>query len=284
MSKLRLVLLSLSVGFTAGLPAQTVDFVVLFKNQHYIQNGNGSVLNASPNPWEFRAEVETSNDSTATNPISSADLEVAFGSVSPDLNLTYADHVWSFSQLFAQKTGSMSLDETFANGSYTFNIGAQVLSLSLSGDLYPNHPTAFFDQGNWVSGVLHVDPTQSLEISSGTFVTNFLMGSSRVGLDLYGPGYGQSADTEEFGFNPNSLAMTIDANFLTPGATYHVRVEFNRFSDMDTVPVYGAQAIATYSAVLAFDVYAIPEPSTYAALLGGLALAGVLLHRRRRTA
>ena len=71
---------------------------------------------------------------------------------------------------------------------------------------------------------------------------------------------------------------------LANGNTTNVELNFINGIAMDTTSVPGATGLTAYVTILSFDIQAIPEPSTYAAILGALALAGVLIRRRRQLA
>lgn len=266
----------------ASVFAQTITFVVVEKKHIYTQTDTGTVTERASNPWGFQSAVEGDNLVTSTNPISSASTNVAAGSTSPNLTLVFntQDKNWGFSQLFSAQT---SLDATFADGNYTVNVGATPVTLALSGGLYPNNPVPTFSAGSWVGNKLEIDPTQALTINSSTFSTNFSSGLSRVGIDIYGGSYSQDVDTKAGGYTANSTFLTLAANALTGGQTYNVQVEFNRFTEIDSA-ISGADSVAVYSSVVEFQIYAIPEPSTYAAIFGGLACLGVAFKRRRALA
>ncbi len=73
--------------------------------------------------------------------------------------------------------------------------------------------------------------------------------------------------------NRVSLTTSLSSITLTSGQFFAVR-----FSDPDHSGADHGLSIDDFS--LAFT--AIPEPSTYAAIFGALALVGVVVHRRRQ--
>jgi hypothetical protein len=79
----------------------------------------------------------------------------------------------------------------------------------------------------------------------------------------------------------------INAGTLTAGQTYSFELVFvnSVYNDISTITSPGADVgLAGYVTIVNFDIQAIPEPSTYAAIFGALTLAGVMIHRRRRLA
>ncbi len=66
---------------------------------------------------------------------------------------------------------------------------------------------------------------------------------------------------------------------LTAG-NYTVEIEFNAVNELN-IGDFPAPAVALFTSRTQFSLQVIPEPSTYAAIFGAVALAGVMLHRRR---
>ena len=77
-------------------------------------------------------------------------------------------------------------------------------------------------------------------------------------------------------------SYVISAGTLTAGVTYGVSLRFNHnFIDYG-VAISGANGNSGFTTENFFQIQAIPEPPTYAAiLLGAVALAGVMIRRRR---
>lgn len=85
-------------------------------------------------------------------------------------------------------------------------------------------------------------------------------------------------------FRIRVTAPGVMPNRLTAGQTYYASLQFNNNNIDYAVPNLGNGNVG-YSVINEFEmlaVGAIPEPSTYAAIFGGLALAGAMIHRRRR--
>jgi len=258
--------------------AQVIEFAILLKKDYYVQTSAGSSTARSTDRWEFVASTDGQNI-TATSPVSGVSVNVAAGSTSPNLNLGFVaqDSEWRFSQYFATQT---ALNSTFAAGTYQYSIPGQTsVNLGFSGDLYPNNPFVSASTGTWSGGVLQFDPSQALTLTTNDFTTNFLSGSARIGIEVKRDSFVREGDTF-INNNDRSYAFTLAANTLTAGQTYTVTVEFNRFTAF--VEQNSINYVATYAAVTELQLQAIPEPSTYAAVVGGLALVGVGIYRRRR--
>ncbi len=119
------------------------------------------------------------------------------------------------------------------------------------------------------------------QISSSS-ITNFGPGNdigwtSLSALDFTSPITGGAAGSLDGNLTANrvSLSSSLTSITLTSGQYFAVR-----FSDIDHSGSDHALGIDDFS--LSYTVAAIPEPSTYAAIVGAVALVGVVIHRRRK--
>ncbi len=195
-----------------------------------------------------------------------------------------------------------NLNSAFGPGTYTISVsGFSDSSLTMTdlvgsatNDGLPNMPFVIATQNSnpvtWSGGKMLVDPTLELTIATTTFTTNYTAGMGRVGIGVFGSIPDQEASNEtspgSFIFSGNTAQLVIAANTFTSGQTYSGDMEFNsvQAAPTDLSGIYGgsAKGVVIYTAFLSFQVQAIPEPSTYAAIFGVLALAGVVIHRRRK--
>ena len=76
----------------------------------------------------------------------------------------------------------------------------------------------------------------------------------------------------------------IAAGTLTAGQVYDANLRFNNNFINYNTPFSGANGNIGYTISNDFQIQAIPEPSTYAAILGVVALGGVMIRRRRMAA
>jgi hypothetical protein len=159
------------------------------------------------------------------------------------------------------------------------NGSAQSVSgLNMTGDIYPDAP--MITGGTWSGGKLQLDPTinntinfTAFTLPSGSFGTG-----DRIFFSADDANYDQSSSTSVTSF-------VINAGTLTAGQSYDFELVFVNAVYVDTTSLTSTganQGFAGYVTITNFQVYAIPEPSTCAAIFGGLALAGVMLHRHRR--
>lgn len=172
---------------------------------------------------------------------------------------------------------SGSLNTAFADGDYSMQINTSgglqnITSFSLTGSVYPNVPQ--ITGATWSGGKLVIsDPTQAYTLNFTSF-SGFAAGDKIIlGID----------DAFDTSSTTSVTSFLIPANSFTAGQTTSGELNFVNVIDEDT-SIAGATGFTAYVSILSFQIQVIPEPSTYAAIFGALALAGVALHRRRRIA
>ncbi len=297
------VLLALILAMAAATiaSAQTISIVILDRSANYIQTTAGSSSLASSTPYSAEVFMNGAN----LNLISS------FSFKKPGDATTVYSGVQDGSEWQAPASGNMfstmsALNTAFGAGGYTISISRTVggpyadstLTMTnlvgTTNDGLPNTPFVIATQNSnpvtWSGGKMLVDPTLALTITTTTFSTNYTNGQGRVGVGVFGSIPDQEASNEtspgSFIFSGNSAQLVIAANTFAAGQFYSGDMEFNNLigSLVDLSGTYGgsAKGITIYSAFTSFQIQAIPEPSTYAAIFGALALAGVMIHRRRR--
>lgn len=293
MKSTRVFLALITVMAATIASAQTIQFVFVTKAETYTQTSTADPANVA-NPFMILASIDgTSGDPlTGSYPVSPT-VAVQSGSQSlitlspPGGN----DSSWSFESAgFADQA---TLNAAYGSGNYTFQSSSFsniVLSLS-NADLYPNAPKAIISTNTglgfqWINNTLEVNPSlfSTLTITTNTFTTNFSSTANHLGIN--GQNFQTEVSAESFNSATNSISVDIAAaTFLSGSASKSIELEFNNLISMipDT-PVAGANSISAFSTFTTFNIQVIPEPSTYAAIFGGLALAGVMIVRRRRTA
>ena len=196
-------------------------------------------------------------------------------------NLTYnTDH----SSWYYESSGhanEATLDGIYADTNYDFNFDGNTATVAVSNNLYSNVPVASMNTGSWSGGTFMVNASQALTISSNTFTTNYLDTASRIEIRVEGDGnsFSQSANNNNTG---DSLSLNLNAFDLTSGQSYRVEIGFTRF-DGSASMLSGTDTYGSFTTITTFDMSAVPEPSTFAALAGMLAL-GFAAARRRRPA
>lgn len=285
------LLASTAVGLWASLPSPEIQFVLLEKRSEWVVAGNG-VLTPAPDdpgsfsaPFGFRVQVEGNN----LNGISPAPTFTTAGGVglTPAMIYNAQDGSWNYRPAYGSQA---LLDGAYFNGDYTVTVGGTTLDLTLSGDAYPAPPMPVIEGGQWCNGILYVDSSQPLTLSTGCFegfgVTGVL---SHISMDIFGMNTSVSMES----FSPNSyvegnlstgsLSYAFGAGDLVSGQTYKVAMEFNTIVDVST-QLEGALGAALYTSYLTFEIQTlapIPEPGSYAAALG-LATFGLVIACRRR--
>lgn len=190
------------------------------------------------------------------------------------------DKQFEIAKAFADTT---ALYAAYNTGNYLFDIpngnlgntAPDQLTLTLSGSFASPFSIT---NGTWIGGKLQIDPTQAYTITFDTF-TGMVNGVDAIilGIDA---GYDTSTSTS----GTTSFLIPANSFTLAPGATTSAELVFAKFVDVDNSLGSLALSGGIYATIVSFQIQAIPEPSTYAAIFGGLALVGVAIHRRRRLA
>lgn len=267
----------------AVVHSQAVDFVPVLKIHDLVQTDASTVSDHPTMPWGFEAFIDGTGLSGS---FPSGPIEMDPPPAGSPIGFTFnaGEGSWEFNSngSFASQS---ALDTAFANGTYNLTIGGINFALNLTGDFYPNNPLATVSAGTWSGGKLVLtlaEAAAGFTISTNAFSGFVNDGTFRIGIDGDGASYVQNTET----FSTSSHSMNVAGGALTGGNTYHFNLEFNRIVSSSTAmqPTLGASAlgIAAYTVITSFDVQVIPEPSTYAMILGVLALAGVVIHRRRK--
>jgi hypothetical protein len=199
------------------------------------------------------------------------------------------------------------LSTTFPGGNYTIStVSFADITLNIpnlngtTNDGFGNTPFVVGTQdGNpvaWSGGKMLVDPTKELTLTTTAFTTNNGSANNRIGLNLNNNDLGFNREVTNdtipptFTFSGTSVQMQVLSGVggLTAGATYYGSLEFNVITslliDLSTFDagLSGGNGVSVYTAYTDFQIQAIPEPSTCAAIFGALALTGMAIHRRRR--
>lgn len=186
-----------------------------------------------------------------------------------------------YENAFAYAT-SGALNTLFPDGDYSMQINTSgglqnITAFSLTGDAFPDAP--MITAGTWSLGKLLIDPTQNYTLTFTGF-TGFAAGD-KISLAVDGAGNNGHDDTATSAVT--TFLIPAGSIVLANGST--TRAELNFINQIDTdSSIGGATGLTAYVSILSFEIQAIPEPSTYAAIFGMLALAGVMMVRRPRAA
>ncbi len=279
-TRVLLVLFSAMAAATIA-SAQTVNFLMVSLRHQYTQTDNSTTVDAV-NPWSFRAAVEGPSGAGNISGITPPTLTIPSGTGSTTMTYDVGDSSWVVQNNY---TSELLLNNAYGVGNYSLTaLGQMVSPISLTGGTYPVAPLATdLSGGTIVAGVLTWNVAQALTITiTGT--------ADHMGTFVEGFNY--NGGTESFGIGSRSHTFTVPALSMTAGNNYFVELSFDDIVGGTNVFTFtggtggmsGAQYAGVYTAQTKFTIQAVPEPSTYAAMFGGLALMSVIIHRRRRSA
>lgn len=284
------VLLALFSAMTAATiaSAQTIQFLFVTKLVDYEQT-DASTTGLVTNPYIMAANIDGTGLS-GSFPVSPTIAVSSTGSATL-ITLTADDDGWHFESTGYANQGD--LNTVYGSGTYTFQSSSfanSVLNLS-NADLYPNAPVATISTNTglgllWSGNVLIVDPSlfTTFTITTNAFATNFNPSLNHIGIS--GDSFSASVEAESFNDADGVLSTNIaSATFLGGSSGKSLEIEFNNIIDyFANTPGAGNTSVSAFTSVTKISIQVIPEPSTYAAIFGALALAGAMIHRRRRRA
>lgn len=274
------VLLALFSAMTAAIiaSAQTVNFLIVEMRHEYNQTDNSTTAEAAT-PWTFRAAVEGPSGAGNISGITAPTLTLPSGTGSTTMTYQVDDSSWVVENSYGLEA---TMNSAYGLGNYSLTaLGQTVSPISLTGGTYPAAPLATnLSGGTIVGGILSWNVASALTITiTGT--------ADHMGVWVGGLNY--DGGTESFGTGSRSHTFTVPALSMTAGNNYTVELSFddivggtNVFPYAGTGGMSAANYAGVYSAFTKFTIQAVPEPSTYAAIFGALALAGAMIHRRRR--
>ncbi len=140
--------------------------------------------------------------------------------------------------------------------------------------------------GSWGGGVYTFTVGQNITVAFNNISTG---GSDQFhyDLDVQGPNSNGSGPNGFVTAGTAAPNYVIDTSTFLAGNTYTLGIGYDDILSFNGNGYNGAPAGITvaglYEIRSTITLYAaVPEPSTYAAIFGAVALAGVMLHRRRR--
>lgn len=270
--------------------AQTIDFLFITKQVNYTQTSASTPSSPDSSAYQFYASIDGTG-LNGSNPTPPNTVTTPGGTVS-SVTLALSGSTWQTSD-YSGYADPAALNAAFADGTYVFSInnGANTVNLSLASDLYPNAPGATISTNTglgfaWVGSALQVNPTlfSTLTVTTNAFTTNFDSGGlNHIGIS--GNNFSGSVSGESFSDVDGVFALNISSASFLAGNTYSIDIEFNNLiTYLTDTPLAGITSTSGFTAQTSFSVQAVPEPSTYAAILGALALTGSMIYRRRRAA
>lgn len=274
--------------------AQAIDFVVVSRQANYVQTGVSTVTAASSMPFVFRAEVEGDNSTTSSAPITAATYTAPGGSATA-LAFDAQSKSWRFED--SAQTSMANLNGVYGTGGYDFALtgtpsGIQTVNVSSFASTTLQIPMLTLSGGTWVGSTYQINTSATLTIAFNAVYTGTVAStdSFHYNAEIFGNSYSNNVD----GFiNYDATTSAAAPNVSTPpnfqvsslaAGTYTFSAGFEEVQNPASIysnTVFSASLLEYRTSI---TVSVIPEPSTYAAILGALALAGVAIHRRRRAA
>ena len=274
----RFVIRSLStvglIGIT--LPAQAdISFVNMFRNDGFVQVGDGNNLTTSGSFFTASLTSENANDfDSATLTYPGAGSPVTLSQTS--------------SSNFSYQTGTLAtqadMDAEYPTGDYQFDAsgtnGSGSTTFTYSSDDYPQ--SLPFLTSTDFSDLQGANPNAPINLHFSPFVTGSQAQASFIFLTIFD----NTTSTPVFnsGFlSSTATGVSVSANTLQSNHDYTYELIY---SNRDLLPSPGA----VFNAQIGFDLRTqghfstVPAPSALAALLvGAVPGASVLLRRRRKS-
>lgn len=270
------------------------EFIGVDAQHVYVQTGNNTAVPATysagvTGPYAFVVSVEGDNDLSDYDPIPSFTVPGGSTYGGPLTLALQTGNDWRRSNYYS----SSPFAGDFPTGTYTVTANGHTLSMDLTGNLFPAAPAVNITggSGTWSGNTLTVNPGTTLTLTTSSFAgfdeSNGAL-FNHVGLFLAQNG-SALAELESFSdsADPYFASGTGNADFLAisnytfTSGTYFVEMEFNAITGIDT-SYTNVNSLALYTARTTFNIQVIPEPSAYAVMFGVVAMAGVMLARRRR--
>ncbi len=269
----RSVLLSVICGafLTAALPSQVIDHYLVAKIQNHYQTSDSA---AEAGSWMIDAAIEAEAGAFSEVTLSSGSTtlpmiqDTGSGDAVFDLRATYADKA-SFDAVWPS-----DLTYTFNYSGGTF--GSGFVTIDLTADAYPDFGVGVLPglTGTSWSDAQWYDPSQSLSLTwNGATYAN--ASNALIQLRITD---GVHADFEWM-LAPDATGFELPADTLLLGTQYEASILFAEIVDGSLNDDF----IGAFGVEVHFNLTTVPEPSTYAAILGALALAGMVLRRRLQT-
>lgn len=255
------------LGSCLLLPASQaqIDIYVVGKIKTFWQDSDGQA-NLPPS-WRLESHLDA-----GPNDITEVSLSAAGNTVTMD-SYFEGGSWFEYSDYFADQAG---LDAAWPNGSFQFNysggtLGAGSLDMDLTGDSYPMIPNVGLTGSSW-SSLQGMEVTQDLTLTWNQASWTGA-GPQMIFMNFYDR---NSSQEFEFELNYSDTSLLIPANTLAPSSTYEGELLFAQI-----VQSYDEGAgLTLYATMVEFEFATIPEPRTYAAIVGLIVLAGMVVVRR----
>lgn len=311
MKTARLFVLAL-IAAAGSLSAQTIEFVTVEWQRSVDQKNASGVVNAGATPYTFRANISGTQGSPVTaSTFSSVTLGLTNNTVGPNLTFqTGEDGEWQFKSSYADQTSMMSAYPSSGTHTYAMNLnGAAATNASTTTsvpfptipDLTTNilqAPIVALTNGTWQGNGTFLVTSVSSDITL-TFNTpyNTTPGTNSFHYDVWISNGNLSGGSTEGFINRDARTgnvapatvptLTIAAGQLVDGNTYTLEIGYEQIMASSAIlgdTAFSAALVGVLSKIsIVTPLAAVPEPATYALLLGAAALGCIVLRRRQRT-
>lgn len=285
-----------ALGAVAAVAANAQIISVALEDRHVQTGADSTALTG----FHFYATVEQ------VEGVTSATVHASSGALTTPTALDVEDDFLEIEE--TRGTLGSAIADFPLSASYTI-----AASGPTSGSVTINGPGGFFSQlvpdrpvftidgvsGTWSNGVFSFDPTgvTSFTVTINNYGTSTPGGHYAYYLMAEGMGVSGEVDdgplTDDTPFSPPTFTFTNglaadgdddeDNTFgFTAGSNFFMEAGFFNIIGLTASGLGEAQQAFVAGSTTYFSLQAIPEPSTYAAIFGALALVGVAIHRRRR--
>lgn len=229
----------LSFLFAGVLHGADVREFDILKGQMFLQTDTGAPTLSGPSSFVFQSFADGQANGSLTN-ITFNNPNAQPTSLSQD-----GDRSYKFEQAFSSKA---NLDSAFPNGNYAVTMkttteGTRTVTLSLTGDLYPDTPHI----SNFTAAQA-VIPSQNFTLTWDAWAGG--TAQDIVQVRIVDSGMQDVVSSPEMGqpgaLNGLSTSFQIPARKLRPGQIYGVELLFGRASTFDSSTYPGATGLAAY--------------------------------------
>lgn len=249
----------LMIGFLVAITGRAISadatFIGVVKGQRFEQTSPTLVKlrESDDSPDDKALAFEAFAESDAEDSLTSGTVQIPGGTSIP------LQRDWGLRHEY-QTDSLLDLNSTRSNGTYTIHLvtkndGTKNISLSLTGDSYPNVP--MFTNYNALQAIIYTNDTvvQWSPLSGGTendiiFFSVYDSASDETVWEDGGPGT----------FDGTSVSAIIPANTLEPGRTYQAEVVFAKVVDVNTSDYPDVLAVAGYYKQVDLMIKTLAQP------------------------
>jgi hypothetical protein len=278
------------------LAAQTVEFITVEYQQRNQQTGAATVVADALTPYRFQAEVDGTGI-TGSAPLSAA--TVTYNSITQNLTYSSGSSNWRYQSSAYQNLAD--LVAAFPTGSYAMALtgaptGSATITLNDPSSTTINAPllTLSSTGGAWSGNAYYFNPANTLSISFNAVFTGTPAGTKGYNYSVDLSGANAAAANTPTGFihydpttgnvAPDTIAtFTIGASTLVSGSSYVLEVTYQDIQSVTANALGSITSGALVSRSTFVNLVAVPEPATWTAWLGALALAAVAMRRGSRS-